>query len=186
MIDPTSLFCPLTLESKKDAIARALAQAIAKRDQSIEHGAFIIRDSSGNIVSTRIIEGGTNYVNPAEALQVLRSSGFNESQVVGFIHYHTPPASSINRAPSWDGNLTYSWANPGNNDYAFSARISREAVETYGANQSAFNAEFTNYIIDANGNLYEWDGVAPHSAVQDGTITNAEAELASKDAQSRC
>lgn len=182
-------FCPLTLESSEDAMARAIAQAISGMNPNIEHGAMLVRLPDNSLLAMEIISGGNGWISGQMLVDSVEDAGYYISQTVGYVHYHNPGTAAENlrnRAPSWDGASSYSNASPGNGDYAFMASLTRIAVNQHGANANAFNAQFTSYVIDSNGDVFQWNGATPHSAVSDQNISEIEAENAQKDASSKC
>ena len=182
-------------ESKKDQLARSLTAQIATRDQSREHGTFIV-EVDGKVMALDIVDGSSDHLSRDDMGRLyaqLYARGYNFTHIVGFIHNH-PPANH----PYPDMNRDEDFINgfPSDNDYIAYRTFADNAVIDR-ANRATWEANFSAYIIGPDRVLREYEGLT-QPASQDfskgipkpGTAAyqNLQKQLdaARKDAEGKC
>lgn len=195
--DPAEAQCRFrqSQESEKDQLAGEIAKDIAKKDPSKEHGTFIV-EVDGKLVALDIVSGSDVMLSLNDMRQLysqMGSRGIRDSQIRGFIHSH--PAA---HHPSPDQNRDEDFMNgfPSGNDYnAYS--LFAENAENAGANRSAWESNFSAYIVGPDGVVREYEEFSrpadqdfSKGIPQPGTPAydhlSKKLDAAQKDAEGRC
>lgn len=92
--DPVAIPAGVAIDALRDMVVD-IGRVIATRDQSVEHGALILRTPSGAIEVGPVVDGDANSV----AVSYTPGSG----QIIAWVHSH-PAGSVMPGIPSYPGN----------------------------------------------------------------------------------
>jgi len=121
-------------------------------DPDIEHGAFIVKTSSGALVPRRVVSGVSGSIEPLELLASLAPL-YRPDDVVAFVHNH--PTQGFRRvvpsSPDIDNDNDSVNRSPSDGDFGFIKAGLEDGLRST-TNLATWRAQFSHYIIGPDNN----------------------------------